>query len=131
MQRAEVQESARITESDAPVFAIFAAKPVLYAFIPATTLAPTDVEPDRGVGEGGGEGGGGGGREGGGEEGEGGGRGVRPTAGWYPVVVEVVDLVPGSIPERVQYANMEDWRMDCPWLVLPVKRSASLFTTAP
>ena len=44
---------------------------------------------------------------------------MRPTAGvpipegnWYPVVVEVVDLVPGSIPERVQYANMEDWRMD-------------------
>ena len=67
---------------------------------------------------------------------------LRPTAGvpipegnWYPVVVEVVDLVPGSIPERVQYANMEDWRMDCPWwLVLtvnPVKRSASLFITVP
>ena len=67
---------------------------------------------------------------------------LRPTAGvpipernWYPVVVEVVDLVPGSVPERVQYANMEDWRMDCLWwLVLtvnPVKRSASLFTNVP
>ena len=58
-----------------------------------------------------------------------------PEGNWYPVVVEVVDLVPGSIPERVQYANMEDWRMDCPWwLVLtvnPVKRSASLFINAP
>ena len=65
---------------------------------------------------------------------------MRPTAGvpipegnWYPVVVEVVDLVPGS--ERVQYANMEDWRMDCPWwLVLtvnPAKRSASLFINVP
>ena len=39
---------------------------------------------------------------------------LRPAAGvpiteenWYPVVVEVVDLVPGSIPERAQYANME------------------------
>ena len=31
------------------------------------------------------------------------------------MVVEVVDLVPGSIPERVQYANMDDWRMVCPW----------------
>ena len=38
---------------------------------------------------------------------------LRPTAGvpipegnWYPVVVEeVVDLAPGSNPERVQYAN--------------------------
>ena len=62
---------------------------------------------------------------------------LRPTAGvpipegnwWYPVVVEVV--VP-SIPERVQYANMEDWRMDCPWwlglTVIPVKRSASLLS---
>ena len=38
-----------------------------------------------------------------------------PEGNWYPVVVEVVDLVPGSIPERVQHANMEDWRMDCPW----------------
>ena len=58
---------------------------------------------------------------------------LRPN--WYPVVVEVVDLVPGSIPERVQHANMEDWKMDCPWwLVLtvnPVKRSASLFITVP
>ena len=65
--------------------------------------------------------------------------GVRPTAGvpipegnWYPAVVEVVDLVPGSIPERVQYANMEVWRMDCPWwlalTVIPVKRSASLLS---
>ena len=37
------------------------------------------------------------------------------------MVVEVVDLVPGSIPERVQYANVDDWRMDCPWwLVLTV-----------
>ena len=64
---------------------------------------------------------------------------MRPTAGvpipernWNPVVVEVVDLVPGSIPERVQYASMEDWRLDCPWcLVLtrnPVKRSASLLS---
>ena len=65
---------------------------------------------------------------------------LRPTAGvpipegnWYPVVVEVVDLVPGSIPERVQYANnMEDWRMDCPWwLVLtvnPVKRSQAFLS---
>ena len=67
---------------------------------------------------------------------------LRPTAGvpipegnWYPVVVEVVELVPGSISERVQFANMEDWRMDCPcWLVLtviPVKRSASLFLNVP
>ena len=67
---------------------------------------------------------------------------LRPTAGvpipegnWYPVVVEVVDLVPESIPERVQYANMEDWRMDCPWwlvlTVIPVKRSASLFINVP
>ena len=50
----------------------------------------------------------------------------------YAVVVEVVDLVPGSIPERVQYANMEDWRMDCLWSLgfgcIPVKRSASLFS---
>ena len=46
-----------------------------------------------------------------------------------PVVVEVVDLVPGSIPERVQYASMEDWRMDCLWwLGLTVKRSASLLS---
>ena len=52
---------------------------------------------------------------------------VTPTAGvpipegnWYPVVVEVVDLVPGSIPERVQYANMEDWRMDTkPFINVP------------
>ena len=58
-----------------------------------------------------------------------------PEGNWYPAVVEVVDLVPGSIPERVQYANMEDWRMDCVWwLVLtanPVKRSASLFINVP
>ena len=58
-----------------------------------------------------------------------------PEGNWYPVEVEVVDLVPASIPERVQYANMEDWRMDCLWwLVLtvnPVKRSASLFIAAP
>ena len=69
----------------------------------------------------------------------GGGGGVRPTAGvpipegnWYPVVVEVVYSVPGSIPERVQYANMDDWRMDFPWwlglTVIPVKRSASLLS---
>ena len=45
---------------------------------------------------------------------------------WYPVVVEVADLVPESIPERVQYANMEDWRT-----VNPVKRSASLFINVP
>ena len=52
--------------------------------------------------------------------GMGGGWGVRPTAGvpipeenWYPVVVEVVYSVPGSIPERVQYANM-----DCPWWIV-------------
>ena len=38
-----------------------------------------------------------------------------PEGNWYPVVVEVVYVVPGSIPERVQYANMDDWRMDCPW----------------
>ena len=67
---------------------------------------------------------------------------LRPTAGvpipggnWYSVVVEVVDLVPGSIPETFQYANMEDWMMDCPWwLVLtvnPVKRSGSLFINVP
>ena len=38
-----------------------------------------------------------------------------PEGDWYLVVVEVVDLVPASIPEkRVQYANMDDWRMDCP-----------------
>ena len=58
-----------------------------------------------------------------------------PEGNWHPVVVEVVDLVPGSIPERVQYANMEDWRMDCPWwLVLtvnPATRSASLFINVP
>ena len=46
--------------------------------------------------------------------------------------VEVVDLVPQSIPQRVQYANMEDWRMDCLWwlglTVIPVKRSASLLS---
>ena len=44
------------------------------------------------------------------------------------MVVEVVYVV----PEKVQYANMDDWKMDCPWwLVLsgiPVKRSASLFS---
>ena len=58
---------------------------------------------------------------------------------WYPsqkgTGTLVVDLVPGSILERVEYANMEDWRMDCLWwLVLtvnPVKRSASLFINVP
>ena len=30
----------------------------------------------------------------------------------YPVIA--VDLVPGCIPERVQY-NMPIWRMDCAW----------------
>ena len=30
------------------------------------------------------------------------------------MVVEVVDLV----PERVQHANMDDWRMDCPWWIV-------------
>ena len=46
---------------------------------------------------------------------------LRPTAGvpipernWYPVVVEVVDLVPGSIPERVH--NMPIWRIGG-WIV--------------
>ena len=34
------------------------------------------------------------------------------------MVVEVFDLVPGSIPERVQYASMGDWRMDCPWWIV-------------
>ena len=44
-----------------------------------------------------------------------------PEGNWYPVVVEVVVLVSGSIPERVQHTNMDDWRMDCPWwLVLTV-----------
>ena len=49
----------------------------------------------------------------------GGGGEAHPTAGvpipegnWYLVVVEVVYVIPGSIPERVQYANMDDWRMD-------------------
>ena len=57
--------------------------------------------------------------------------------GAYPrrELVPVVDLVPGSIPERVQYANMEDGRMDCPWwlvlTVIPVKRSASLSINVP
>ena len=54
-----------------------------------------------------------------------------PEGNWYPVVEEVVYSVPGSIPERVQYAKMDDWRMDCPWLgltVVPVKRSASLLS---
>ena len=37
-----------------------------------------------------------------------------PTEGnWYPVVVEVVDLVSGSSPERVQYANLGIG--GCPW----------------
>ena len=55
-----------------------------------------------------------------------------PEGNWYPVVVEVVYSVPKSIPERVQYANVDDWRMDCPWwlglTVIPVKRSASLLS---
>ena len=50
---------------------------------------------------------------------------LRPTAS-----------VPGSrgrsIPNKIQEASVEDWRMDCPWwLVLtlnPVKRSASLLS---
>ena len=41
-----------------------------------------------------------------------------PDGNWYPVLVEVVDLVRGSIPERVQYANMDYWRMDCPWWIV-------------
>ena len=41
-----------------------------------------------------------------------------PEGNWYPVVVEVVYAVPGSIPERVQYANMDDWRMDCFWWIV-------------
>ena len=34
------------------------------------------------------------------------------------MVVEVVYVVPGSIPERVQYANMDDWRMDFFWWIV-------------
>ena len=41
-----------------------------------------------------------------------------PEGNWYPVVVEVVVLVPGSIPERIQYATVDDWRMDCPWWIV-------------
>ena len=49
-----------------------------------------------------------------------------PEENWYPVA-EVVGLVPGSIPERVQYANMDDWRTDCPWwLVLTVIAGSGL-----
>ena len=69
-----------------------------------------------GEGRGGeGRGRGGEGRGGGGEGKGRGGEGIR-EGNWHAVVVaEVVYLVPGSIPERVQYANMDDWRMDCPW----------------
>ena len=57
---------------------------------------------------------------------EGGGRGWRGGGGLRGVR-------PGPwILERVQYANMDDWRMDCPWwlglTVIPVKRSASLLS---
>ena len=41
------------------------------------------------------------------------------------VVVEVVYVVPGSIPERVQHANMDDWRMDCPWWIVLLYNAVS------
>ena len=41
-----------------------------------------------------------------------------PEGNWYPVVVEVFDLVPGSIPERIEYATVDGWRMDCPWWIV-------------
>ena len=34
------------------------------------------------------------------------------------MVVEVLYAVLGSIPERVQHANMDDWRMDCFWWIV-------------
>ena len=44
--------------------------------------------------------------------------GAYPRRELVPVVVEVVVLVPGSIPERIQYATVDDWRMDCPWWIV-------------
>ena len=48
-------------------------------------------------------------------------RSVRPTAGGTRPRRELVPCGsrgPGSIPERVQYANMDDWRMGCPWWIV-------------